>query len=80
MCAVSMISHQWTTPQFPSGPNPNYVPWTQQFPTPDIAAQMLDVLQRLEKIDKALGALDCKLEAREKTALKRKLKRRATRK
>lgn len=74
MCAVSMITQQWTQPG-----QLNYVPWTQQFPDPKLAQQMLDVIERLEKIDKALNAIDCKLEVKEKTAFKRKLKQRAKR-
>lgn len=87
MCVTSAVIRDWTTPYEPQKPGqfqpdvpvplPNYVPWTQSWPTPDVAKQMLEIIERLEKLDKAVGALNCKLEAKEKAAYKRKLARRA---
>jgi hypothetical protein len=45
--------------------------------TPSLAQQMLEVLKRLDEIDKKLNALDCKLKEPEKARIVRKLKRRA---
>lgn len=72
MCAVSNVVGPWTTPM-----DPNYIPWTKQLPTPDTAAQILDVIRRLEALDKKLGAIECKLEEAEKEKFKKKLRRRA---
>lgn len=75
MCTVSMVLDSITTPH-----NPNYMKWTRQYPTPDVALQLIEVIQRLDKIDKQLGLLDCKIEARAKKQFMKKLERRAAKK
>jgi hypothetical protein len=77
MCVVSNITQPWgggtvpyTVPAMPQLPPPE--PWhPKSWPLPPIeqidpkiAQQLLDVISRLEKIDKALGLLDCKVEKR----------------
>jgi hypothetical protein len=70
MCATSMVMDQWMRPG-----SLNYVP----FPNIDsaTAAQMLEVIKRLEEIDKRLNAIDCKLDKPRKDGFKKKLRRRA---
>lgn len=75
MCAVSNVIGPWTQPS-----DPNYIPWSKQFPPRDTAAQMLDIIQRLEALDKKMGAIECKLEEAAKKKFKRKLQRRASKK
>lgn len=56
MCAVSAVSdyYQTTWPQrFPT----NLQPWQDD---PGLAQQLLDVVKRLEAIDKRLGDIECK--------------------
>lgn len=66
MCVYSFIADQWTRP----GPNqiPGYQPW---LPLPssvdsNLARDMLEILKRLDKIDKKLNAKDRLLNADEK--------------
>ncbi len=73
MCTYSMVAHEWNTPG-----QPNFVPFTTEYPSPDLAQQMLKVLERLDEIDKKLGFLDCDDAAKE--AIVKKLKKRASRK
>lgn len=73
MCAVSMVVDGWRNPQ-----SPNHIPWKQV--EPDTASQMLEVLKRLDAIDKAVGAIDCKLKELEKQKFIKKLKRKAKKK
>lgn len=75
MCAVSNVMDSWTNPT-----SPNQVPWSPLMPTPATAQQMLEVIAKLEAIDKSLNAINCKLEASAKKKFKAKLKRRANRK
>lgn len=78
MCTVSMVITDWQNPS-----SPNHIPqWQPSQPlpyivTPDLAAQMLEVLKRLDAIDKKLGALDCKLKEPAKKKIISQLKRRA---
>ena len=93
MCVVSNIMLPWGQPVNPNAPpyTPPYQPpdpWhPKQWPIPPIetidpkiAKQLLDVIARLEKIDKALGLLDCKVDALEKKAIVKRLKKQARRK
>lgn len=91
MCVVSMVMQQWwpkpepfepmkpvqpipAIPQWP--PQPNAIPWPTIEKDPALAAQMLEVLKKLEAIDRRLGLLEqCKVEAGEKKRIKAKLKR-----
>lgn len=83
MCSYSMIANDWMNPNSPNyTPVPGW-PQKQQNPfdgilpvtitttppvvTPDIAKQMLEILQRLDALDKKLGRLDCILNEVEKT-------------
>jgi hypothetical protein len=67
-----MVVGDWNNPQ-----SPNYIHWTPATPTPATAFQMLQVIALLEKIDKQLNAIDCKLKKPEKSAYKRRLRKRA---
>lgn len=90
MCVVSMVMQQWwpnpgnpnepfKLPQFPPvdpAPPPNAIPWSQIEKDPALAAQMLEVLKRLEAIDKRLGLLEqCAVAEPEKKRIKAKLRR-----
>jgi hypothetical protein len=64
----------------PLVPGPNAIPWPQIVADPKLAQQMLDILAKLEAIDKRLGQLEsCKVSAVEKKKLKAKLRRIAKR-
>lgn len=57
-------------------PPPNAIPWPLIQQDPALAAQMLEVLKRLEAIDKRLGLVEqCKVAAPEKKKIKAKLRR-----
>jgi conjugal transfer/entry exclusion protein len=71
MCVTSAIIDQWTNPFTPA-----FVPWPQV--SPNLAQEMLTVVQKLEAIDKRLGQLECKLEAATKERFKARLKKRAS--
>lgn len=62
-------------------PGPNAVPWPVIQQDPALAQQMLEILAKLESIDKRLGQLEqCKVTREQKKSLKRKLRRIAKRK
>jgi hypothetical protein len=64
----------------PSVPGPNAIPWPLIQQDPALAQQMLDLLAKLEAIDKRLGQLEqCKVSVKEKKALKARLRRIAKR-
>lgn len=70
MCAVSNTIQTWTTPS-----SPNYIPWTVIQNDAQLAAQMLEVIKRLEAIDKRLGLMEqCLVAEPEKKAIKRRLR------
>lgn len=87
MCVVSMVMDQWwpkpdkqdfgridLPPLIPG--KPNQIPWPTIQKDPDLAAQMLEVLKRLEAIDKKLGLLEqCSVAEPEKRKVKEKLRR-----
>lgn len=83
MCTYSMVAKDWIDgpnkidiPGYPT-PNPpvdwpNFLP-TYPLPspspvTPEIAKQMLDILAKVDDLDKKLGRIDCKLNEIEKKA------------
>lgn len=69
MCVVSMIYDYYHQPQ-------RYqTVWPVVQNDPALAAQLLEVIKRLEAIDKRLGDIECKVERKKKAALKRDLKR-----
>lgn len=72
MCMLSLVVEGWTNP------GPNQITWTPNYPTVDMAKQMLDIMVRLDAIDKKLGALDCLVEAKAKRKLRIKLRKRAS--
>lgn len=91
MCTVSTVIDGWRDPTWPPlypgphvpavpfpsqpSPGPNAVPWPVIQKDPELAQQMLDILAKLEAIDKRLGQLEqCKVTAKEKTILKTKLR------
>jgi hypothetical protein len=82
MCSYSnMMGDMWhptwpaaPTPQ-PLQPSPNAIPWPTIVADPKLAQQMLDVLTRLEAIDKRLNNLDCKVEKASKRKIVSNLKR-----
>jgi len=80
MCTYSMIAKEW----FPNGPNdphpydytpspvyPNMIPWNTV--TPDLAKELLEILNKVEALDKKLKKVECKLEGEEKAVLVAKL-------
>lgn len=73
MCIMSVVVDDWQR-------GLNQIQWTPTYPDPATAQQMLDVIKRLEALDKKMDALECKLKAPVKEAFKRKLKRRAAKK
>lgn len=89
MCVVSMVMDQWwpkhpqpepfdpykTLPQIPQI-IPNAIPWPMIQKDPQLAEQMLEVLKRLEAIDKKLGLLEqCSVSEPDKKKVKAKLRR-----
>lgn len=75
MCAVSMVMETWQAPA-----SPNFIPWPTVQSDPLLAQRMLEVLQKLEAIDKRLGLLEqCKVSEKDKRAYKAKLRRAAKR-
>lgn len=56
MCAVSAISDYYSN-QYPLQVPSNPAPWQND---PAVAKQLLEVLKRLDKLDKRLGDLECK--------------------
>lgn len=74
--------HPWEEPTpypwAPTGPvNPpsNPIPWADIVQNPDLAKQLLDVLERLEAIDKRMGTLErCAFSEPEKEAIKAALR------
>jgi len=73
MCAVSMVIGDWTNPR-----GPNWIP--QEKIDPSTAIQMLEIIKRLDALDKKLGFVDCKIEELEKQrfikGLKQKVRKR----
>ena len=87
MCAYSNMIGEWHHPTWPYTPapapltpSPNSIPWPTIVADPTLAAQMLEVLKRLEAIDKRLNNLDCKVEKEQKVKITRALKRIAKKK
>jgi hypothetical protein len=64
----------------PLNPSPNAIPWPRIVADPRLAQQMLEVLARLEAIDKRLNNIDCKVEKASKKKIVAKLKRIAKKK
>lgn len=87
MCVVSMVMDQWWPPNQPAIPTipnilpappvtPNVIPWPMIQKDPELAKQMLEVLTRLEAIDRKLGLLEqCSVTRAEKKRTKDKLRR-----
>ena len=71
MCVTSAIIDQWTNPFTPA-----FVPWPTV--SPNLAQEMLTVIQKLEDIDRRLGQLECKMETATKERFKKRLKKRAS--
>lgn len=84
MCAVSMVIGDWQHPSWPDYgkmietpalPGPNAIPWDRINRDPKLAEQMLEVLKKLEAIDKRLDALEkCKVSEPVKKSIKRRLR------
>ena len=65
----------------PIVPGPNAIPWPQIVSDPMLAQQMLDILAKLEAIDKRLGQIEnCKVSAPIKKDIKARLRKIAKRK
>lgn len=88
MCAYSLVADGWRHPTWPQpllpvNPmpvSPNAIPWERIKADPDLAAQMLDVLAKLEAIDQQLDTMkNCKFAEPEKQLLKAALLRIANR-
>ena len=82
MCSYSNMIGDWWHPTWPTGPtpqpfapSPNSIPWPTITADPKLAQQMIDVLGKLEIIDKRLNNLDCKVEKASKQRIVGKLKR-----
>ena len=72
MCVVSMVMDQWW-PRRNTLPDTS-IPWPVIQEDPKLAKQLLEILVRLERIDRRLGQLErCKSTAKEKAAIKRRL-------
>lgn len=87
MCTYSMIMGDMWHPTWPAAPtpqplnpSPNAIPWPTIVADPRLAQQMLEVLARLEAIDKRLNNIDCKVEKASKKKIVAKLKRIAKKK
>jgi hypothetical protein len=78
MCVYSMVLNDWMRKDSPNH-IPGFEPYKPLPPVidPQLAKQMLDVLKRLDEIDKKLGALDCKVNEKDKEKITTKLRRRA---
>lgn len=81
MCVVSAVMRQWWPEQskpwvLPTiQPGPNEIPWPTVQKDPELAWQMLEVLQKLEAIDKRLGLMEqCIVSEPEKENIKAKLR------
>lgn len=57
MCVVSMVTGGWTNPL-----DPNYIPIPTIQKDPDLAKQMLEIIKKLDALDKKVGAIDCSLD------------------
>lgn len=89
MCVTSTVIDGWRdstwppitphNPPFipaPATPSPNAIPWPLIQQDPSLAQQMLEVLKRLEALDKRLDKMEqCAVTAREKKNLKARLRR-----
>lgn len=59
----------------PLVPGPNAIPWPQIVADPKLAQQMLDILAKLEAIDKRLGQVEnCKISEPAKKDIKARLR------
>jgi hypothetical protein len=82
MCVYSNMMGEWWHPTWPVTPapqpfipSPNAIPWPTIVADPTLAAQMLEILKRLEAMDKRLNNIDCKVEKVAKRKIETKLKR-----
>ena len=90
MCATSTVIDNWTHPTWPIQPiphnpvppgitipaAPNAIPWPLIQQDPALAQQMLEVLKRLEALDKRLGKMEqCAVTLEQKRKLKARLRR-----
>lgn len=67
MCVTSQVVDVWRQP------GPNQIHWPSVQRDPVLAAQMLEVLQKLEALDQRLGTVECKVDKSVKDALKQTL-------
>ncbi len=89
MCSTSTVIDGWRDRTWPYPdyghtypiqplpmPGPNAIPWPLIQQDPALAPQMLEVLKKLEAIDKRLGQLEnCKVTVKDKKNLKARLRR-----
>lgn len=80
MCTYSMVVSDWHHPTWPihpgdvpATPSPNSIPWPTVQHDPALAQQMLEVLRRLEDIDKRLQKIECICTDDEKRRLREEL-------
>lgn len=82
MCVASNVIGDWQHPSWPDygkaipiGPSsPNAIPWPVIQKDPELAKQMLEVLKKLEAIDKRLDLLEqCKVTEPGKEQLRERL-------
>ena len=88
MCVTSTVIDGWGHPTwltpiaphnpqvFPAPLSPNAIPWPLIQADPSLAAQMLEVLKRLEALDKRLDKMEqCAVTVEQKKKLKASLRR-----
>lgn len=83
MCVTSMVIGDWQHPSWPDYGkaipalpiSPNSIPWPTIQADPKLAQQMLEVLKKLEAIDKRLDMLEqCKVTEPGKEQLRERLR------
>ena len=76
MCVVSMVMDQWWPTTVPRRVPDQSIPWPVIQEDPALAKSLLEIIHRLESIDKRLGQLErCSVTVKKKAAIKRKLSR-----
>ena len=78
MCVVSMVVGGWGTP----GSNNyfNFSEWQNNPLGPSVSRDMLEVLKKLEELDKKMGLKECAVEEKEKDSFKKRLQKLADKK
>jgi mannose/fructose-specific phosphotransferase system component IIA len=64
-----MVIDNWKLPT-----SPNYIPPNVIQSDPNLARMMLEIIEKLDALDKKVNAIDCKLQEKEKEEFKQILK------